>query len=198
MTGGKAGHVTLPCEWGSHCLTVAALPKHGTARRLSTTRKTHPSWNGGGGQGVFTVASPKNSTARRLATPLPPLISRKNQRCPSTALHVPYPPRKTHQLWNGGGETGGVHRGAAQEHHCKSPIPPQKNHHTCNGGRDQGVFNVASLKHGSARRLSPPTPRRLSPPTPPPPLMSWKIKNKNETYLSGGIPKAADDALKQG
>jgi hypothetical protein len=27
--------------------------------------------------------------------------------------------------------------------------------------------------------------------------MSWKIKIKNETYLFGGIPKAADNALKQ-
>jgi uncharacterized membrane protein YgcG len=27
--------------------------------------------------------------------------------------------------------------------------------------------------------------------------MSWKIKIKNETYLFGGIAKAADDALKQ-
>ena len=31
-TGGRARHVTLPCEWGSHRLTVAAPPKHGTAR----------------------------------------------------------------------------------------------------------------------------------------------------------------------
>ena len=109
MTGGRAGHVTLPCEWGSKCLTVAALTKHGHARRLSTPRKKkHPSWNGGGGQGVFTVVSPKNGTARRLTTPLPPLMSGKNQRSPSTSLHVPYPPPKNKPFvkW-GGGNRGG-------------------------------------------------------------------------------------------
>ena len=37
MTGGESrGHVTLRCEWRSNYLTVAASPKHGNARRLST------------------------------------------------------------------------------------------------------------------------------------------------------------------
>ena len=54
MTGGESrGHVTLRCEWRSNCLTVAASPKHGTARRLSTPPppKNQPfvEWGGTGG-----------------------------------------------------------------------------------------------------------------------------------------------------
>ena len=45
---GRAMRVTLPCEWGRHCSTVAASPKHGTARCLSPpTNTTFVEWGGG-------------------------------------------------------------------------------------------------------------------------------------------------------
>ena len=127
MTGGKAGHVTLPCEWGSHCLTVAALPKHGTARRLSTTRKTHPSWNGGGGTGGV----------HRGVT--------QEQHCTSPS-HPPTPPHPSCP--------GKIN--VAQARHCTSPIPPEKPTNCGMGGGRQGVFTVAPPKNTTASRLSPP------------------------------------------
>ena len=66
-------HVTLPREWGRHCSTVSASPKHGTARCLSPPKKNTLSGMGGGGkQVVFTVASPKHGTAIHLNTSPPP------------------------------------------------------------------------------------------------------------------------------
>jgi hypothetical protein len=159
MTGGKIWHFNLPCEWGSHCLTVAASLKHGTARRLSTTiPKKTPFVEWGGGKEVF-VESPKHGTARHLSPPYPPTHVREKStlpkhgtarpltppknppfvlewggggqgvftvaRLPRMALQVAYPPpEKTHHTTGG---TGGIHRGVAQERHCKLPIPPSKN-----------------------------------------------------------------------
>ena len=76
-------------------MSVAASPKHSTARGRPSTvlhaaypppeQPTLPGM-GGGGQGVFTVASPKNGTARRLS-----------------------PPRKTTKKYDRGGEPGACH-----------------------------------------------------------------------------------------
>ena len=106
MTRGRAGHVTLPCEWGSKC---GGVDQARTCTPLIYPRKKKSHFvEWGGGKGVFTVVSPKNGTACRLTTPLPPLLSGKNQRSPSTALHVPYPPPKNKPFvkW-GGGNRGG-------------------------------------------------------------------------------------------
>ena len=102
MTRGRAGHVTLPCEWGSKC---GGVDQARTCTPLIYPRKKKSHFvEWGGGKGVFTVVSPKNGTACRLTTPLPPLLSGKNQRSPSTALHVPYPPPKNKPFvkWGGG------------------------------------------------------------------------------------------------
>ena len=112
MTGGRARHVSGSLAQAQYC---TRSPKHGTARRLSTPRTTHPSWNGGGG-------------------------------------------------------TGGVYRGVAQERHSTLPIPPSKNHKkNMTGGESRGHVTLrcewrsnyltvaASPKHGTARCLSPPT-----------------------------------------
>ena len=58
---------------------------------------------------------------------------------------------------NGGGERGGVHRGIDQTRHYTLPIPP-KNPSLVEygGGEGQGVFTVASPKHGTAHHLPPP------------------------------------------
>ena len=45
---GRAMRVTLPCEWGRHCSTMAASPKHGTARCLSPPKNPpFVEWGGG-------------------------------------------------------------------------------------------------------------------------------------------------------
>ena len=58
---------------------------------------------------------------------------------------------------NGGGERGGVHRGIDQTRHYTLPIP-LKNPSLVEygGGEGQGVFTVASPKHGTAHHLPPP------------------------------------------
>ena len=46
---GRAMRVTLFCEWGRHCSTLAASPKHSTARCLSPpTNTTFVECSGGG------------------------------------------------------------------------------------------------------------------------------------------------------
>ena len=105
---------------GGPCVSLSPVSGGGTVqpwrRRPSTAlhvayppRQTQPSWNVGGEQVVFTVASPKHGTANHLNPPTPP------------------PLRRTKHLCNGRrGGTGGVHRGVAQARHCKSqPPPPQ-------------------------------------------------------------------------
>ena len=150
-------------------VSVAASTKHGHARRLSTPekKKSHfVEW--GGGKGVFTVVSPKNGTACRLTTPLPPLLSGKNQRSPSTALHVPYPPPKNKPFvkWGGGNRGGSPWRCPRTTLQVAYP-PLEKPTIRVMGGGGKGVFTVALHKHGTARRRSPPSP----------PLMSGIIKN---------------------
>ena len=118
MTGGRAGHATLPCEWGSKCLTVAASTKHGHAHRLSTPQKELTSWNGGGGTGGVHcgVAQERSSTSPH-HPPTPTHVQGKINVAQARHLTSPILPQRTHQTWNGGGGTGGVHHGVAQEQH---------------------------------------------------------------------------------
>jgi hypothetical protein len=198
MTGGKAGHVTLPCEWGSHCLTVAALPKHGTARRLSTTRKTHPSWNGGGGAGgVHRGVTQEQHCTSPSHPPTPPHVGEKST-LPKHGTAHPLSPPKNPPIVEWGGGRQGVFTVAPPKNTTASRLsPPKKPTIRVMGG---GTKGCSKWRHSNTavHVAYPPLPHVAYPPLPPPPLMSWKIKIKNETYLSGGIPKAADDALKQG
>jgi hypothetical protein len=118
MTGGRAGHVTLPCEWGSKCLTVAASTKYGNARRLSTPRKTHTSWNGGGGQGGVHrgVAQERHSTSPN-QPPTPTHVRGKINVAQARHFTSHIPPEEPTKRGMGRGETGGVHRGITQEQH---------------------------------------------------------------------------------
>jgi hypothetical protein len=109
-------------EWGGgqgvFTVAVIAQARHCTSpipRCTSTAlhvpyppQRTRPfvEWGEGGGQGVFTVSLPKHGTARSLSPPFSHLMSGKNQCCPSMALHVPYPPRRTRPSWNEGGRQG--------------------------------------------------------------------------------------------
>jgi hypothetical protein len=192
MTGGKIWHFNLPCEWGSHCLTVAASLKHGTARRLSTTipKKTPFVEWGGGEEGLRGVAQTWHCTS-----PIPPLPPYS---CPgkiniAQARHCtsPNPPKEPALCagMGGGGDRGCSPWRVSQEWHCKSPIPPPKKPTILRG--EQGGFTVALAKNDTASCLSPPrkthhscnggvgkgvftvalhkhgTARRLSPPSPP-------------------------------
>ena len=57
---GGGGLVTLPCEWGRHCSTVAL--------HLAWRRRTHPSRNGGGRGGVHRGVA----QAWHCMSPIPP------------------------------------------------------------------------------------------------------------------------------
>jgi hypothetical protein len=147
-------------------------------------QRTRPfvEWGEGGGQGVFTVSLPKHGTARSLSPPFSHLMSGKNQCCPSMALHVPYPPRRTRPSWNEGGRQGvfTVARRPRTAQQVAYPPPPRKTHHTCNGGGgDRKCSTAVHVAYPPLPHVAypPPTPRRLSPPTPPPPNMSWKNQN---------------------
>ena len=187
MTGGKIWHFNLPCEWGSHCLTVAASLKLGTARRLSTTIQKKNTLPGmGGGKEVF-VESPKHSTARHLSPPYPPTHVREKSTLPKhgTARPLTPPTNPPFVEWGGGqgvftvarlprtalqvaypppekptirGEQGGFTVALPKNGTASCLSPPRKTHHSCNGGVGKGVFTVALHKHGTARRLSPPSP----------------------------------------
>ena len=113
----------------------------------------------------------------------PPPMSRKNQRCPSTALHIPYPPRRTSPLCNGGGERGGSPWRCPRTT-LQVAYPPLKKTTIRVMGGGKGVFAVALHKHGTARRL-------LSPTSPPPPPRVWDIyKLKMRlTSIFGGVDK---------
>jgi hypothetical protein len=90
-------HYTLLIPPEEPTVFTVASPKHGTAHRLPPPpRKTHASWNGGGGWVCspwrrpstalndaypppnFTVASPKHGTERRLSPPNFTVASRKH------------------------------------------------------------------------------------------------------------------------
>jgi hypothetical protein len=179
MTGGRAGHATLPCEWGSKCLTVAALTKHGHAHRLSTPQKKHTSWNGGGGTGGVHcgVAQERSSTSPH-HPPTPTHVQGKIYVAQARHLTSPILPRRTHQTWNGGGGQG-VFTLASPKNSTKSRLPPpKKNHHTCNGGGERGIQRGVAQARQCTSPI-PPTPVPYPPlPPPPPSLMSWKNKNK--------------------
>ena len=109
-------------------VSLSLVSGGGTVKPWHPHRKTHPAWNGGGGeQGVFTVASSKHGTAIHLNPPPPP------------------PPlRRTKQTCNGGGGTEDV-RGGVIHAGTESRLSPPPN------------FTVASHKHSTERpRLSPP------------------------------------------
>jgi hypothetical protein len=220
--------VTLPREWGRHCSTeycTLNIPP----------QRTHTSWNGGGDRGCSPwQSSPKHGTARRLShvaqaqhctSPIPPkepaLLWNGGRggdrgcspcRCPSTALHVAYPPPSptscpgkinVAQAWHctspippeepalhgmRGGDRGCSPWHVAQERHCKSPIPPpRKTHHTCNGGGgDRKCSTAVHVAYPPLPHVAypPHTPRRLSPHTPPPQYVLEKSKLKMRlTYL---------------
>jgi hypothetical protein len=132
-------------------------------------RKTHPSWNGGGGPGVFTMASPKHSTARRLSPPTTPSCPGKIN--VAQALHVPYPRQRTHPSWNGGGRDRGCSPWRCPRTALQVAYPPlEKTHNLCNGGGGEGGVHI-----GIAQARHCPLP--IPPPTPPPPLMSGIIQN---------------------
>jgi len=128
---------------------------------------------GGGTGGVHRgVAQARHCTLP--IPPLPPLMSGKDQRCPSTALHVPYPTRRTHPSWNGGGD-----RGCSPWRRPRTALqvayPPLEKPTICvmgvGGGRGCSLWRRTST---ALHVAYPPPP----PPPPPPPL-----KIKNETYL---------------
>ena len=124
----RAGRVTLPCEWGRHCSTMAS---HLAWRR----KKRKPSIDGGGGEGGFTVALTKHGTTRCLSPPkIPPLV----------------------EYGVGGGQ--GVFTVASPKHGTAHRLPPspRKTHALWNGGGGLGVFTVALPKHGTECRISPP------------------------------------------
>jgi hypothetical protein len=200
MTGGKIWHFNLPCEWGSHCLTVAASLKHGTARRLSTTiPKKTPFVEWGGGKEVF-VESPKHGTARHLSPPYPPTHVREKSTLPKHGTARPLTPPKNPPFvleWGGGG-TGGVHRGASPKNGTASRLsPPRKNPPYYGGNRGDSPWRCPRTTLQVAYPpLEKPTIRVLmgggeggvhrgvahawhctSPIPPLPPLMSGIIKN---------------------
>ena len=146
---------------------------------------------------MFTVASPKNSTARRLATPLPPSHVREKSTLPKHSTARPLSPPKKPPIV----EWGGGDRGCSPWRRPRTPLqvayPPKKPTIRVMGGGTKGC-SMWRHSNTAVNVAYPPLPHVAYPPLPPPPLMSWKIKIKNETYLFGGIPKAADDALKQG
>jgi hypothetical protein len=90
----------------------------------------------------------------------PPPMSRKNQRCPSTALHIPYPPRRTSPLCNGGGEQGGFTVALPKNDTASCLSPPKKNHHLCNGGGGRGcsLWRCTSMALHVAYYPPPPPP----------------------------------------
>ena len=179
---GRAMRVTLPCEWGRHCSTVAASPKHGTARCLSPPTNTTFVECGGGtgcvhrgvaqarhckshehrGKGVFTVATPRHGTANHQPPPPPPP--------PSEEPNI--------RVMGGGGGQGVITKSSPRHGTANHQPPPplRRTKQTCNGeGGGHGVFIVASFKqaqkvsylpppnftvaphkHGTERRPSPP------------------------------------------
>ena len=123
-------------------------------------RQTQPSWNVRGEQVMFTVTSPKHGTANHLNPPPPPseepnirvmgggggqgVITKLSPRH-GTANHQPPPPlRRTKQICNGEGGGHGVFIVASFKQAQKVSYLPPPN------------FTVASHKHGTKRRPSPP------------------------------------------
>ena len=138
---GRAMRVTLPCEWGRHCSTVAASPKHGTARCLSSP-KTTPFMEWGGETGCVHRGV---AQARHCKSPEPP---------------PPPPLRRTKHSCNGGGGDRGCSPWccpagtALQNTNPPSPPPPSEEPNICVMGGGRGC----SLWGRSSRHLTSPIP----------------------------------------
>ena len=143
-------------------------------------KRTHFLEWGGGDRGCSLWCRPRTIQHVASPPPYPHSCPGKNKRCPSTALNVAYPPPKNPPNVEWGGGDRGCSPWRRPRTALKVAYPPPKKTTIRVMGEGKGVFNVASLKHGSARRPSP-----LHPP-PPPHSCPGKIKIKNETYLFGG------------
>jgi hypothetical protein len=124
--------ITLPRAWRRHCSTVAASPKHGTARCLSPPKNTPCVEWGGEGNRLCSPWRRPPSTALQFTLTLPPPPSEK----PNIRV-----------IGEGGGQ--GVFTVASPRHgtanHQPPPPPLRRTKHSCDGG-GEGVFIMGSFK----------------------------------------------------
>ena len=135
--------VTLPREWGRHCSTVVASPKHGTARCLSPPKNTPCVEWGGRETGCVHRGV---AQARHCKSPEPP--------------HTPPPSEEPNIRVMGGGGGQGVITKSSPRHGTPNHQPPpplRRTKQTCNGvGGGHGVFIVASFKQAQKVTYLPP------------------------------------------
>ena len=166
MTRGRAGHVTLPCEWGSKC---GGVDQARTCTPLIYPRKKKITFRGmGGGKGGVHrgVAQERHSMSPH-HTPTPTPVREKST-FPKHGTSRPLSPPEEQALRKMGGGNRGGSPWRCPRTTLRVAYPPlEKPTIRVMGGGGKGVFTVALHKHGTARRRSPPSP----------PLMSGIIKN---------------------
>ena len=121
-------------------VSVAALTKHGHARRLSTPEKKKITFRGmGGGKGGVHrgVAQERHSMSPH-HTPTPTPVREKST-FPKHGTSRPLSPPEEQALRKmGGGEQGGFTVALPKNDTASRLSPPRKTHHSCNGGGGEG------------------------------------------------------------
>ena len=136
--------VTIPCEWGRPCSTVAASPKHCTGFRLSPpANTTFVECEGGTGYVHHNVAQARHCKS------------------PETPLHPPPPPSEEPNIrvMGGGGGQGVITKSSPRHGTANHQPPPplRRTKQTCTGvGGGHGVFIVASFKQAQKVSYLPP------------------------------------------
>ena len=137
MTRGRAGHVTLPCEWGSKC---GGVDQARTCTPLIYPRKKKITFRGmGGGKGGVHrgVAQERHSMSPH-HTPTPTPVREKST-FPKHGTSRPLSPPEEQALRKmGGGEQGGFTVALPKNDTASRLSPPRKTHHSCNGGGGEG------------------------------------------------------------